>query len=128
MTQGKPGKGTIFRKYQGRLEKTGSFCNFSWHSEKTWESIIIALHTRVCSVVHDVRSELSRQLSILLFIASEPHKLDRQKYISLESSFHKLFKTTTFRHLRDIGKTLSLLDNYVFRINRSMKCISSSNS
>ena len=42
----------------------------------------------------------------------EPQKQDRQKtrqfkYISLESSFHELFKNTTFRYLRGIGKTLS---------------------
>ena len=44
------------------------------------------------------------------FIAGEQQKLDRQKYISLKSSFHKLFKNTTFRHLRCIGKTLSGLE------------------
>ena len=46
---------------------------------------------------------LSQQVRILLFIAGEPQKLDKQKYISLESSFHKLFKNTIF----SIGKTLS---------------------
>ena len=57
-----------------------------------------------------VRFKLSRHLSILLFIAGEPQKLDRQKYISLESSFCKLFKNTTFRHFRSIGKNLSRLE------------------
>ena len=40
------------------------------------------------------------------FIAGEPQKLDRQKYASLKSSFHKHFKTTSLRSLRGIGKTL----------------------
>ena len=40
-------------------------------------------------------------------IAGEPDKLGRQKYISLDSSFHKLFKNETFRQLRGNGKTLS---------------------
>ena len=44
----------------------------------------------------NVKFRLSRHLRKLLFIAAEPQKLDRQKYISLESSFHKLFKTTTY--------------------------------
>ena len=54
-----------------------------------------------------VRFRLLCHFRILLFIAGEPQKLERQKYISLISSFHKLLKNTTFRHLRDIGKTLS---------------------
>ena len=48
-----------------------------------------------------------RHLITLLFVAGEPQKLDGQKFISLEWSFHKLFKNTTFTHLRGIGKTLS---------------------
>ena len=55
----------------------------------------------------EVRFRLPRHLSILLFIAGEPEKLDRQKYMSLESSFRKLFKSITFRYLGDIEKTLS---------------------
>ena len=58
---------------------------------------------------------LKRSTSLYLltnadFIAGEPPKLDRQKYITLESSFHKLFKNTTLKHLRGIGKTLSSLE------------------
>ena len=49
-----------------------------------------------------VRFKLSRHLQILLFIVGESQKLDRQKYISLKLLFHKLFKNTTFRHLRGI--------------------------
>ena len=54
-----------------------------------------------------VRYRLLRHIRILLFIAGEPQKLDRQNYISLELSFGKLFKNTTYRHLRGIVKTLS---------------------
>ena len=54
-----------------------------------------------------VRFKLSQHLRILLFIAGEPQKLDRQKYVSQESSFHKLFENTIFKDLRSIGKTLS---------------------
>ena len=54
-----------------------------------------------------VRFRSSLHLRILLFIAREPQKLDRQKYISLASSFHKLFTVLTFRHLISVGKTLS---------------------
>ena len=43
------------------------------------------------------------------FMAGEPQKLDMQKYISLESSFHTLFRNTTLGSLRGIGKTLSSL-------------------
>ena len=43
------------------------------------------------------------------FIAGESQKLDRQKSISLEWSFHKLLKNTTFRHVEGIGKTLTWL-------------------
>ena len=50
---------------------------------------------------------LSQHLCILLFEARESQKPDRQKYMSLKSSFHKLFESITFRHLRGIGKTLS---------------------
>ena len=52
-----------------------------------------------------VRFRLSRHLSILPFIAGEAQKLDKQNYTSLELSFYKLFKNTTFRHLVGIGKT-----------------------
>ena len=45
----------------------------------------------------EVRFSLSRQVRILLFIAGEPQKLDKQKYISLGLSFHKLFKITNFQ-------------------------------
>ena len=38
------------------------------------------------------RLRLLRHLSILLFEAREPKKRDRQKRISLEWPFHKLFK------------------------------------
>ena len=48
----------------------------------------------------NIRFRLSQHLRILLFIAGEPQKLGRQKYKSLESSFHKLLKNTAFRHLR----------------------------
>ena len=54
-----------------------------------------------------VRFRLLQHLRILLVIAGEPQKLDRQKYILLELSFHKLSKNTIFRHLRGIGKILS---------------------
>ena len=54
-----------------------------------------------------VRFRLSQHLTIPLLIAEELQKLHRQKYMSLELSFHKLFKNTTFRHLEGIGKTLS---------------------
>ena len=50
---------------------------------------------------------MSQHSSVLLFIAGELQKLDRQKYKSLESSFHKLVKNTTFKHLTGISKTLS---------------------
>ena len=40
----------------------------------------------------EVRFRSSRHLRILLFIAGEPQKLNGKTYISLESSFHKLFK------------------------------------
>ena len=50
-----------------------------------------------------VKVRWSQHLRILLFIAGEPPTLDRQKYMSLESSFHKFFKNITFRHLRGIG-------------------------
>ena len=49
-----------------------------------------------------VRFGLSQHLRILPFIAGEPQMLDRQKYPSLEWSFHKLLKNTTFKHLRAI--------------------------
>ena len=48
----------------------------------------------------EVRFKLSQHLKILLFTAEELQKLDRRKYISLKSSLYKLFKNTTFRHLR----------------------------
>ena len=48
-----------------------------------------------------VTLELSRHLRILLLIAG----LEIGK--SLESSFHNLFKNTTFRYLRGADKTLS---------------------
>ena len=50
----------------------------------------------------------------------------KNKKKSLELSFHKLFQNTTFRLLGDIGKT-SLIQshNFAFRIDHSMKCISS---
>ena len=50
-----------------------------------------------------VRFRLSRHLRIMLFITGEPQRLERQKYTSLESSFRKLFKNITFRHLRDLS-------------------------
>ena len=71
-----------------------------------------------------VRFRVLQHLRILLFIAGEPQKLDRQKDISLESSFHKLYKTTPSRHLRAIGKTLSRLKVTMMSfasIDRSMK-------
>ena len=40
-------------------------------------------------------------------MAGEPQKLDKQKYISQEFSFHKLFKNTALRHLQGIVKVLS---------------------
>ena len=55
----------------------------------------------------EVRFRSSRHLRVLFFIAVEPQKLDKQKYISLESSFYKLIINTTFRHLRGVCKTLS---------------------
>ena len=45
----------------------------------------------------NVRFRLSQHLRIQLFIAGEPQKLDRLKHISLESSFHKLFKKYNFQ-------------------------------
>ena len=72
-----------------------------------------------------VRIRLSQHLRILLFIAGEPQKLScRQKYISLESSFHKLLKNTTFRLFRAIGKS----HNNASRIDRSVKRISACTS
>ena len=56
-----------------------------------------------------VRFRLFRQLRILLFIDGEPQKLERQRYVSLESSFYKLFENATFRHFRSIGKTFNIL-------------------
>ena len=40
---------------------------------------------------------LSQHLSILIFYSKEPQKLDRQKCISMESSFHRFFKDKTIR-------------------------------
>ena len=40
----------------------------------------------------EVRFRSSRHPRITLFITGKPQKLDRQKYTSLESSFHKLLK------------------------------------
>ena len=57
-----------------------------------------------------VRLKLLQHLSILLFIAGEPQKVQAKVYISLGSSFYKLFKITTFRHLGGIGKTLSKIE------------------
>ena len=54
-----------------------------------------------------VKFRLSRHLRILLFIAGEPQKLDRQKYVLLGSFFLKLFKNTAFRHFKGTGKILS---------------------
>ena len=54
-----------------------------------------------------VRLRLLRYPRIPLYMGGKPQKLNRQKFISLESSLHELFKNTTFRHLRGMGKTLS---------------------
>ena len=51
-----------------------------------------------------VTFRLSRHFRILLFIARERQKLDRQNYVSLELSFHKLFKNTIIKQLEGIGK------------------------
>ena len=73
-----------------------------------------------------VKFRLSGHLRILLFMAGEPQKLDRQKYMSLESSFRKLFKNRIFSHLRGIGLNFNLTRNHndAFRIDRSIRCIS----
>ena len=55
-----------------------------------------------------VRFRLLQHLIVLLFIAGEPQKVDRQTYISIKSSFHKLFKNTAFRHLR-LGIGMSIM-------------------
>ena len=47
----------------------------------------------------EIRFRLLRHVGIILIIAGEPQKLDRQKYISLKLFFHKLFKNTIFRCL-----------------------------
>ena len=54
-----------------------------------------------------VRFRLLRHLRLLLFIAGEPQMLDKQNYVSLELSFHTLFKKVAFRHLKGTSKTLS---------------------
>ena len=41
------------------------------------------------------------------FNSREQQKVDSQEYISLESSFHKLFKNTIVGHPRGIDETLS---------------------
>ena len=60
-----------------------------------------------------VRLRSLRYFSILLFIAGDPQKLDKQKYISLKSCFHTFFKNTTLREVRGMGKTLSLPEDTV---------------
>ena len=47
-------------------------------------------------------------ISAHYFHGRKTTKLDGQKYLSLQLSFHNLFRSTTFRYLRGIGKTLSL--------------------
>ena len=56
---------------------------------------------------------------ILLFIAGEPQRLDEQKYASLESSFHNLFKNTTFRHL-GIGNTFYYMVTHPALLSRNL--------
>ena len=59
-----------------------------------------------------VRFRLSQHLKILLFIAGEPQKLDRQRYISLESPFHKLFKIQVSDTLEVLVKLLKLYPDW----------------
>ena len=85
------------------FQETCILCNFM--ASNPMRSLIIKRGQGGGGV--EVRFRLLWHISILLFIAGEPHKLDRQKYVSMELSFHKLFKNTTFRHLGGIDKTLS---------------------
>ena len=77
--------------------------------------IIVAAHPRTNEVEvtprgkGEARFRLSRHFRILLFIAGEPQKLDRQKYISLESV--KLYPA--FRIGRSMNfKTIPVIHRY----------------
>ena len=88
-----------------------NLCFKSWKSQRlTWRrNQIIALRGG-----GKVRFRLSQHLSILLYIAGEPQKLDRQKYISLNCLFIHFSKI----QLSDTSEVLVKLypDNYAFRI------------
>ena len=76
------------------------------HINQKIRKSFIGSHTVGRSLGADkVRFRFSGPLRILLFITGEPQKLDKQKYMSLESSFHKLSKI----HLSDSIEVLEKL-------------------